>query len=425
VPIDRKIVRRKRENVDRFHESWGERRAVVTNTPLEIYLELCNTCNIRCKMCGTREEGWSGHAPLMSGEIYESSYPLFDNALILHPFGFGEPLLHKNFREIIETAKTKRLLVDFFTNATLLKEELARAIVRAGVDRIVVSFNGATKETYETIHAGAKFEKVIGNLRFVNELKKRYVRARPELSLIFIAMRSNFGELPRLLELGASWGLGSLELKTLVTYESMPDMEAEKKIYDPETDSVIIDQCRRIADRHKINLFLDQFLSLQATDVRPLSSEKPVEHNLQRYIAAARGLPYCIQPFSTVYLKSDGSVKPCCFHADYDFLGNVREKPLLEIWNGSAFQEFRRMIAGNQVPGGCRHCIENNLMLMQDYSEHMLALVFRSDFAVLPVRMLMRAFLQNPVDARIWEYVISSEFKNRVFTRLKRMGKKV
>jgi radical SAM protein with 4Fe4S-binding SPASM domain len=61
-----------------------------------------------------------------------------------------------------------------------------------------------------------------------------------------------------------------------------------------------------------------------------------------------------------VYVKQNGDVYPCCqsYMLDGAPLGNVAEKPLLEIWNGAAIQEMRRLHAAGR--GGevdiCSRC---------------------------------------------------------------------
>jgi radical SAM protein with 4Fe4S-binding SPASM domain len=61
-----------------------------------------------------------------------------------------------------------------------------------------------------------------------------------------------------------------------------------------------------------------------------------------------------------VYVKQNGDVYPCCqsYMLDGAPLGNVAEKPLLQIWNGEAVQGMRRLHAAGR--GGevdiCSRC---------------------------------------------------------------------
>ena len=63
----------------------------------------------------------------------------------------GEPFLHKGIAEMISYAGGRDLETLIHTNATLLDETLSRRILEAGLDLISFSFDGETKEEYESI----------------------------------------------------------------------------------------------------------------------------------------------------------------------------------------------------------------------------------------------------------------------------------
>ena len=61
-------------------------------------------------------------------------------------------------------------------------------------------------------------------------------------------------------------------------------------------------------------------------------------------------------------MTANGNVLPCCIapFATRDYgsivLGNVFEQPIQEIWNGAAYEAFRRAHASDQPPDVCRGC---------------------------------------------------------------------
>ncbi len=366
---DKELLQKKRANIDNFIESCYSKRAVVTNTPLEIQMEICNTCNIDCRMCASHGTGWSGRTHFMPTEVCESVYPLFENLLVFNPQGFGEPLLHKDFEGIVRTAKSHRAYVYFFTNGTLINRDMARFLVEEGVDRVVVSFDGGTKRTYEDIHRGASFDRVVANLRYLDALKKLQKRTRPELGISYIAMQSNFGELPQLFELAATWGGHDVVLSTLLVFDFMAEMEKERKVYDPKADSEIIKACEKLAAKHNILMRFEQFIGAVGGNVPSMSPKGLLYYNLLRYIESANGKPFCLEPFRMMYVKADGNIMPCCAHHDCDYLGNANEQSLLEIWNGKKFVEFREKIINDEMPGACATCVRNYRKPTCDYYE--------------------------------------------------------
>jgi MoaA/NifB/PqqE/SkfB family radical SAM enzyme len=63
--------------------------------------------------------------------------------------------------------------------------------------------------------------------------------------------------------------------------------------------------------------------------------------------------PSCNAPWVSAVIEADGTVRPCFFHRP---LGDIHEKPLIEILNGDNAVDFRRRldIPNNSV---CQKCV--------------------------------------------------------------------
>jgi len=142
----------------------------------DVHLELTNICNLKCAMCPTNR-GMQREKCCISFELVKKiveenpqtqSYGLND---------WGEPLLHPQFLKIVEFLKGKGKRVYFATNATLMNEGIAEALVHMKVDSIIFSIDGAY-EDYEKIR-GSDYEKVKANaLNLLKVAKERGVSMR-------------------------------------------------------------------------------------------------------------------------------------------------------------------------------------------------------------------------------------------------------
>jgi MoaA/NifB/PqqE/SkfB family radical SAM enzyme len=161
--------------------------------PLEIGVEVINICNLRCIMCPyeemvtrkTRPQGKMSD-PLFK-KIIDEVAP-FAELIYLH--GLGEPLLHPKIFEFIKYAKKKGLRVGISTNAMLLDKTKSRKLLDSGIDYVILAMDGATKEIYEKIRVGGKFEQVEQNIRQFLQLKKERKR-KPFTVIQFITMAEN------------------------------------------------------------------------------------------------------------------------------------------------------------------------------------------------------------------------------------------
>ena len=68
---------------------------------------------------------------------------------------WGEPLIHRQTPEFIRYAKSKEIMVSIHSSMSIhLSDEYIRNLVTSGLDRLIVSVDGATQETYEKYRRG-------------------------------------------------------------------------------------------------------------------------------------------------------------------------------------------------------------------------------------------------------------------------------
>jgi radical SAM protein with 4Fe4S-binding SPASM domain len=77
----------------------------------------------------------------------------------------GEPLLHTHIVDLVAYAKQRGVMeVMLNTNGLLLTQELAEALANVGLDWLIISVDGATPQTYESIRTGGDFKKLFNNI---------------------------------------------------------------------------------------------------------------------------------------------------------------------------------------------------------------------------------------------------------------------
>jgi hypothetical protein len=116
---------------------------------------------------------------------------------------------------MVELAAGRGVSVGFNSNATLLTPERSERLVAAGLDWLHVSLDGATAETYEGIRSGSSMERVRENLVALLAIRRRAGATRPEVRLVFVAMRRNLHELAGVVRLAAGWGVDRVWVQNL------------------------------------------------------------------------------------------------------------------------------------------------------------------------------------------------------------------
>jgi radical SAM protein with 4Fe4S-binding SPASM domain len=234
----------------------------------------------------------------------------------------GEPYLHKGMDDLVAIGKREGLYVSTSTNAHFIDAQRAERIVESGIDRLIISIDGADQEAYASYRVGGKIEKVLDATRHVLDAKRKLGRPHPHVVWQFLVVGINEHQLPTMRAMARQWGVDEFVVKTA-------------QLDAPE-------------------------------DGHPLLTEDP---RLRRYDRDPSGrwvlrnpmLDRCWRMWQGAVLTWDGKVVPCCFDKDAQHaMGQAQDGAgFREIWQNPAYHSFRESVfqhrAGIEM---CRNCTE-------------------------------------------------------------------
>ncbi len=295
------------------------RKAYVWGMPGVIMIEPTNICNLRCPMCPSGNGTLKRAKGYMDFELYKKVIDeVSEYAFMLILWNQGEPFLNKDMVKMIKYAHSKRLYTLVSTNANILPP--AEEIVDSGLDRLIVSLDGASQETYNQYRINGEIDKVKENVRKLVEAKKKKKSIFPKILWQFIVMKHNEHEIESIRNLAKELGVDSLSLKTVQIYEKddiknfLPENPKYRRYKisgdDFELKFGIKNRCRRIWDQPVINW--------------------------------------------------NGEMAVCCFDKDIDYpVGNVKTNSVKSIFKNEKFQKMRNTILTNRSAiKMCRNCGE-------------------------------------------------------------------
>jgi MoaA/NifB/PqqE/SkfB family radical SAM enzyme len=133
----------------------------ITKTPINGFLpvalaiEPTTSCNLRCPECPSGLRSFTRPTGMLDTVMFEKTIAELKDALLYLTFYFqGEPFLHKDFLKMVKSATQKKIYTSTSTNAHYLSPENALATVESGIDRVIVSLDGTTQDTYEQYRIG-------------------------------------------------------------------------------------------------------------------------------------------------------------------------------------------------------------------------------------------------------------------------------
>ena len=144
-------------------------------TPFVVFLDPSDICNFKCKFCPTGKRTLikkiKRDSRIMDFDLYKKIIDDlcdFENPIkVLRLYKDGEPLLNPRFADMIRYAKDKgcALQIDTTTNGSILSPEKNLELINSGLDRINISINGLTDQSYMDF-TGYKmdFNKLVENI---------------------------------------------------------------------------------------------------------------------------------------------------------------------------------------------------------------------------------------------------------------------
>ena len=213
---------------------WTRTLAPLGPGRLKVIIDVSNKCNLRCQMCHfSFDDVFHQPAHHMRPEQFEriaASLLPYAHTLVLS--AGNEPLMSPWFTEILRlVAPYKIPELYFLTNAQLLTERIVEAVIESGVTQVQISADGATKETYERIRRGARFETLLRNIRYLTDRKRELQVSSPRLQFNVVLMKSNLEELEQYVDLAEQLGVEWIAARHLLQITGL-EMEHESLTHD-------------------------------------------------------------------------------------------------------------------------------------------------------------------------------------------------
>ena len=344
-------------NILALDTEYGRVAVRPSGRPLEAYVEVSARCNLRCPMCAItadpRYAPTSKRPALLTPELFDRLEPFFSTLVRVHLFGLGEPVLNPHLPEWVERLSRRGVEVWVTTNATLVDGLKAESLARAGLARVTVSIDGATKETYERFRPPARFEHVVRGIRALGAARRRF--GKPRLFLSMVGMASNLAELPQLVDLCSDAGGDGVYLEELYGWpdpaiERLYEREHLGRLPEKQVQDVLAETARRARA-----LNLDWASRLDERSVWGIPGLAPPR---VASAGASAAMPWaCSEPWTTVSVNASGEVKTCCYNDT--ILGHLGEDPVDAIWHGPGYVRLREEMAAGRTPEGCRLCVQS------------------------------------------------------------------
>jgi MoaA/NifB/PqqE/SkfB family radical SAM enzyme len=301
--------------------SWLK-RPVQWGTPITISIEPTTACNLRCPECPSGLRAFSRPVGNLKEDFFRKTIDeLYCELMYLIFYFQGEPYINPNFLDMVKYAHEKGIYTITSTNGHFLNNENARKTIESGLDRMIISVDGTTQETYENYRIGGKLETVLEGARNMVKWKKELKSNTPHLIFQFLVVRPNQHQIEEIYQLAKEIGIDEVKLKTA-------------QVYNYENGNPLIPT-------------IDQYARYQKQEDGT-------------YIVKNKLLNQCWKLWHSCVITWDGLVVPCCFDKDATHrLGDLKKQSFKTLWFGRYFHQFRaQLLTGRDKIDICTNCTE-------------------------------------------------------------------
>lgn len=305
-----------------YYITLWTRRPVQWGLPISVSIEPTTACNLRCPECPSGLRSFTRETGNLKSDFFKKTIDELHQRLLVLIFYFqGEPYINPKFLEMVQYAHKKGIYTITSTNGHFLNDENARKTIESGLDRLVISVDGTTQETYEQYRIGGTLENVLQGARNLVKWKKQMGANHPHIIFQFLVVRPNEHQIPDIYRLAKEIGVDEVKLKSA-------------QVYDYEQGNPLIPTQERYA-RYRQNA----------------DGSWSVKHAMANH---------CWKLWHACVITWDGWVVPCCFDKDAEHrLGDLRKMSFRELWQGADYQHFRKkiLLGRNQIDI-CTNCTE-------------------------------------------------------------------
>lgn len=326
-------MKKKYNFIDLYYNDISEENINFTQ-PYQLSIGITPKCNSRCNYC----VNWKDNKSIVPKaeqivDIAKGGKELGIKQVLISG---GEPLVHPDWKTIVQEIRKMDLDVLLITNGILLNEDSFKFLNEIGCKKIGISIDTLNEQKYlET--RGIPIFRVLNNVYSI--IENVHKEQRKNVSICCTIHKKNIDELENLLEFCLNSKL-SIQFQPIQLDSIAP--ENAKNEYWPTDEQ-----------QAKLKLFFERLGSLKMNGDSIGNSIEYI-NNIITYFANSAFVPQkCYATWAQITIDQTLGLRPCWAMPK---VGNVKSgQDLIELWNSEKIKKIRNNAKNNVCPG-CYYC---------------------------------------------------------------------
>lgn len=167
--------------IHRYRYEIFPQKKILDDFPPLVQIEPSSICNFRCVFCFETDKNFTnkknGFMGTMKVDLFKNIIDQIENKVEFVTLASrGEPLVSKEFEEMIKYTSEKFLNVKINTNASLLNEKKCHAILESKIKTLVFSADAADEKLYSELRVNGKLSTTLRNIKMFNSIKEKHYK---------------------------------------------------------------------------------------------------------------------------------------------------------------------------------------------------------------------------------------------------------
>jgi radical SAM protein with 4Fe4S-binding SPASM domain len=301
--------------------------------PVKVTHLTTNACNANCKHCYINA-GQPLPNELTLDEIKRLFADLYDAGVIHLEFSGGEPLLRRDFMEMLKIAQSFDFAISICSNGILIDEKIAKSFKDIGVEHVQISIDGLEANN-DFLRGNGTFKSAVDAIKCLREAEvttymrttvtKRILNELEQLANLAVDLNANRFGMMRFYPVGRGMGYKEeLMLNTEDTQRFHKTIHGLSKAYNG-----------------KIQVSGDDCGFFESSISNKLSEEE------KKAFMCQGGKSWCV-------IMPNGVISPCDYIPFY--AGNIRKEKFSEIWEKAPIFKAFREFDPKSLKGVCGSC---------------------------------------------------------------------
>jgi MoaA/NifB/PqqE/SkfB family radical SAM enzyme len=339
----------------------NQKKIFLNSKPRQLGVNLTHNCNIHCRMCFYPDSPWD--IPKKTVNEIKALLPYLQHVF----WQGGEPFVSPYFEELFQEAVANPYLRQtVVTNGLLIDDNWAKKLV-SNKATVIYSIDGVTKETFEYIRSGSRFEDLIRSLTTLNKYRKEHFKNKAfypsDFSIIMQAtiMKYNYREIEQFVKFAKEHEIDSMNIIPIQNVYNSENIFYHKDggalEYLRKTIPLLEQEARRYGIKLYNQLPLDEQLNSSSRRNNSINKINRVLTFIFSRIQNRDNGMLCYWPWYSLFILFAGKTKPYGFCKN-DVARDLNATSLEQIWNNEMMQRYRKKIIQKENSGFCEsRCI--------------------------------------------------------------------